>query len=1021
MTTPEPEPLAPLDRLFDEALTLPPEARIAFLEAACPDDTELLEEVRALVEADAAASHFFDGLFRSWVSPLRSSGVSLGTGSEPGPDLHLAPGSRVARYEIVDVLGAGGMGVVYRARDPVLERDVALKLLPPHALGDGAARAGLQAEARRVARLDHPHVGVIHEVGETDDAGVYLAMACHEGETLADRLRRGPLPLSPGELLRVGRGVASALEAAHRAGIVHRDVKPSNVLLTAEGGLRLVDFGIAAAVGEAVLPRGSRGYTSPEVLQGAPADHRTDLWSLGVLLHEMATGVRPPSPAEGLPSGAERPSSPAKRPSGPAERPSGPGPELPALDALEEAGTLPGGLVRAIRACLDPDPLQRPGSAAAVAALLEESPSGAAPREELALPWVASPPPPPSWTMVGLGALGVALLAAGLAFLPGWGGVDRGGGEVAGAAAGGSEGGAWAGEASAPVGANLWGEAHRVLVLPLEDRTGDPALAMVGKMAADWISEGIARAAIANVVDGGAALAAAREARDPVEAASIYHAGLVVTGAYYLEGDSLRLSARIVDGTSGTLLRGLDPVVAPREDPLAGIEPLRQVALTAVALHLDPLTTRHELLVIQQPPPWEAYLALVRGKDLFLDLRMAEAREAFSLAEALDPGFHLALFYGAIAAANLGDWPDLEARRERLAPHFGQMSRPTRLGLDFIDAILAGDHVASYRTHRRGVDDGILAPGTMGHAQLVQDAAALGRFEEAVSVAREADPMRGEVRRWLTYWSSLALALHALGDFEAELETARRARAALGPLRSESLSLELRALSALGDLDGVEAVVEEALQRHPNPAIFLRWAGDYLLIHGHEAEGIRRYREGVARARADRSRDPDPDRDWILAEGLLALAAALSPASGVQAPEPRTPGTPSPDTGSPNDTEVEALAREAVELFASLRTLNPGFIDPPTGLGRAAALLGDTAEARRWADHLAGVEPRGRFGNHHYRRARIAALLGDPVGMVEALEAAYRQGFRTQFVLRDDPLLHRHRDHPAMAALLHPR
>jgi tetratricopeptide (TPR) repeat protein/TolB-like protein len=946
------------DRLFDEALALPPGQRAAFLEGACADDPALRDELRALVDAHDAAEGFFAGLSRDWVSPLRSAGVGVGVGRSG----HLPPGSRVSRYEIVGVLGEGGMGVVYRARDPKLERDVALKLLPPEAVGNPSARAELLEEARRVARLDHPHVGVIHEVGETDDAGVYLAMACHEGETLADRLRRGPLPLPPAEVLRVGRGIASALEAAHAAGIVHRDVKPSNVLLTRGGGLRLVDFGIAAAVGETAAPRGSRGYASPEVLTGEPADLRTDLWSLGVLLHEMTTGVRPPPPPEGL----------------------------PALDAVEAEGApLPDGLFRAIRACLAPDPVDRPERAAAVAAMLEEPAGSPAAAPPVLAGAVASPggtrrdeaaSTPGSarriawgWAWGLAGVLGVALA---FALLP------RGGSSGA--------------EEAGGMRITPWGDAERVLVLPFEDRTGDPALASLGIMAADWITEGIARTGIANVVDPTSAMAAYRDTGDPVALAGLFQAGYVVTGGYHLEGDSVRLQARLVKGRDGTLLRALSPVTVPREVPLSGLEPLRQSALSAVALHLDPLTTRHELLVVEEPPVWEAFLAFVRGKEHFVEGRWAEAREAWVRAEALDPSFHLAIFYGAIAAGNLGDVDDLEARRDRLARVIPPGHRPAGLGLDFLNAILAGDHEASYRNHRRGVDEGILAPGTMGHAQLVQDAVALGRFQEAIEVARTADPTRGELRGWYPYWASLAMAHHALGEFEEELEAARRAREILGPLRIGPLYLELRALAALGRVDEIGPVVEEARRLSPTPAVILRGTGDYLVIHGHAEAGLGYYREAVARARGDRDRDPGTDGDFQLAEALLALAAALG-----------------------SEGREEAL--EARALHGGLRELNPHFIDPPFGLGRAAAILGDTAEARRWSEHLAGVDPRGRLGSHTWRRARIAALLGEPEEMVTLLEQAFREGIRIQFAAREDPLVMAYRDHPRVAALLRPR
>jgi tetratricopeptide (TPR) repeat protein len=960
-----PGPISRRDRLFDATLALPPEERAAYLEGACPDDPELRVEILALVNADEAAVLFFEELAREWVSPLRSTGVGDAVGASP----RLRSGSLVGRYEIVEILGEGGMGVVYRAWDPDLEREVALKVLPPHTVGNAAARAELMAEARRIARLDHPHIGVIHEVSETADAGVYLVMACHDGETLADRLRRGPLPLPSSEVLRIGRGVAAALEAAHGAGIIHRDVKPSNVLLTEGGGVRLVDFGIAAAVGEAVPPRGSRGYMGPEVVSEGRADPRTDLWSLGILLHEMVTGVRPPPPTEGL----------------------------PALDAVEAGGGVSAGVATAIRRCLNPDPLQRPARAAEVLALLERElgppTTGGSGREVHrgeSLPGAPSAPTAhpraPRRTRIGAltGGLAGALALALVSFL-----IPRGSSTQEGELG--------------PLGAPDWSEAQRVLVLPLEDRTGDPALAMVGSMAADWIAEGIAGASIANVVEGGAALTAFRDAQSPVEAARAYRAGLVVTGSYYLDRDSIRLATRLVDGASGTLVRALDPIAAPREDPLAGIEPLRQAILSALALHLDPLTTRHELLVTQRPPPWDAFVAYARGKDHFIEYRMAEAREEMSRAEAIDPEFYLAIFYGAIAAANLGDREDLLARRDRLAPFADRLNRPTRLGLDFLNSILMGDLEASYRIHRRGVDDGILAPGTMGHAELILAAATLGRFDEALEVARDVDPMRGEVRRWFNYWLAVAGAQEALGDFSGALETALRAREALGPLRAEPLSLEVRARAALGDFSGIDAVVAEALRAHPQPALFLMSVGDALVLSGHGREGMTWYREAVARARADRARDPNPDQDWILAETLLALAAGA-----------RSGGTAS-------EAEIEAAALEAQTLFRGLHELNPDFFNPPTGLGRVAAVLGDPAEARRWADHLAARDPEGRTGHLHFRRARIAALLGDVDAMMEALDLAFRSGYRSQLAVRSDPAMMHHRAHPAVAAFLRPR
>ena len=980
------------DRLFDEALALPPETREAFVEEACPGDPALRDELLSLLRAHDAADGFFEGLSRRWVAPLRSAGVSAtgGTGSMASPRRparpgtpegappstgspflfsggHLLPGTRLGRHEVLGVLGEGGMGVVYRALDPKLDREVALKLLPRDLVADPEARAALLAEARAVARLDHPHVGVIHEVGETDDAGVFLAMALHQGETLAERLRRGPLPLPVADVLRIGQALASALEAAHQAGIVHRDVKPSNVLLTDGGGVRLVDFGIATALGSLPSPRGSRGYASPETTAGDPVDARTDLWSLGVLLHELVTGVRPPPPGEGLPA-------------------------LEALEGDETRGPVHHGLIRAIRLCLAPEPGGRPERAGQILEMLgtTEEPGSRGARRRLR---------PAVMAFAGVGTLAVALagvlaLAPGLARGPmGEDGVRAGeDGLRAGGPGVGTPGGAPEG------GSPPWRSAHRVLVLPFEDRSGDPEFASVGIMAADWITEGISRAGVANVVDPASTLAAHRETGDPVALAGLFQAGLVVAGGYHLDGDSLRFQLRLVDGTDGTMIRTLTPVAASRRTPLDGLEPLRQTALGAVALHLDPRTTRHELLVTETPPSWEAFLAFVRAKEHFVENRWAQAREEIVLAETLDPTFYMAVFYGGIAAANLGDFEDLRARRERLGRLIPASHRTAQFGLDFLDAILTGDHEASYRIHRRAVDEGILAPSTMGHAQLVLDAVTLGRFREAITVAQASDPTRGELRGWYTYWGSLAMAHHALGEYEEELDAARRARETLGPLRSQPLFLEARALAALGELEALDAVVQEGLRVHAWPSSFLRWTGDYLEIHGHPEEAERRYGAAVARARSDLARDPSPDRTFHLALALLSEAAFAR------------------NAGRPPDSAVEAR-----ELFQDLHDESPALLDPVMGLGATAALLDNPVEARRRQAELLASPPDGRFGGHVYRAARISALLGETDDMAELLERAYRLGYRLQYAVREDPFILAHREHPWVAALLRPR
>jgi eukaryotic-like serine/threonine-protein kinase len=211
----------------------------------------------------------------------------------------------LGHYRVLAKLGEGGMGVVYRAHDERLDRDVALKVLPAHTLSDATARARLLREARLASKLNHPHVCTIHDVGEAEGQ-VFIAMEFVEGQPLSARLAAGALPTE--EVLRYGLQVADALAHAHERGVVHRDLKCANVVITPEGRAKVLDFGLARRMDEYELDGvtrsqvsltapgmmvGTLAYMAPEQLRGQPADARSDVWALGVMLHEMAAGERP--------------------------------------------------------------------------------------------------------------------------------------------------------------------------------------------------------------------------------------------------------------------------------------------------------------------------------------------------------------------------------------------------------------------------------------------------------------------------------------------------------------------------------------------------------------------------------------------------------------------------------------------------------------------------------------------------------------------------------------------------------
>src|SRR5688572_3873445 len=229
----------------------------------------------------------------------------------------MTAGSRLGPYEILASLGAGGMGEVYRGRDTRLERQVAIKILAPHLSADHDFKARFEREARVISALNHPNICTVHDLGESDGHG-YLVMELCEGETLADRLARGPMPVD--QLLQYATQIADALDRAHRTGIIHRDLKPANIMLT-KSGAKLLDFGLAkpslvlggapsvslrpgepSVFDQATHQRpltaegsivGTFQYMAPEQFEGAEADARSDIFSFGCVLYEMATGRRP--------------------------------------------------------------------------------------------------------------------------------------------------------------------------------------------------------------------------------------------------------------------------------------------------------------------------------------------------------------------------------------------------------------------------------------------------------------------------------------------------------------------------------------------------------------------------------------------------------------------------------------------------------------------------------------------------------------------------------------------------------
>ncbi len=335
-----------VEDLFEAAQRQPPDQRAEFLRQACPSDPKICAEVESLLNAAEVGHPLLDG------SPLSSF-------AEHVPALN--PGDKLGTFEIVALIGRGGMGEVYRARDLRLKREVAIKTLPPGFPGDRDRVARFEREARAASALNHPNIVSVYDIGQ-DGSVSFIVSELVDGETLSRLIERGPLSMK--KLTEVGTQICDGLAAAHAAGVVHRDLKPGNIMVTRDGRVKILDFGLARQdrahsadsttleVSHPGMIMGTPGYMSPEQVRGEPTDARSDIFSLGVILYEMAAG----KPAFKGTSSVEVMNSILKH------------------DASELPAASPPTLDRIVRRCLEKQPARRFQSAADLSFALQHLP-----------------------------------------------------------------------------------------------------------------------------------------------------------------------------------------------------------------------------------------------------------------------------------------------------------------------------------------------------------------------------------------------------------------------------------------------------------------------------------------------------------------------------------------------------------------------------------------------------------------------------------------------------------------------
>jgi tetratricopeptide (TPR) repeat protein len=595
-----------IEQLFGAMFEMPPEERERALDAV--DDTDLRAEVATLLSTHQELT-FGDGKFLEELDSSRATMLLEGAHREEEP-------SSVGRYRIVRRLARGGMGIVYLAHDPRLDRPVALKLLPPYLDADPAAVRRLGDEARAASALDHTHIETVYEIGDTEDGRVFIAMAYYDGETLRERIRRGPLSLP--DAVDLGAQLAEGLSAAHRNGIIHRDIKPENLLITRDGVLKIVDFGVAKILREGLpsagLPLGTAAYMSPEQTRGEALDHRTDLWSTGVVLYEMLAGVRPFGGEGEALIHAIRNDSPR-----------------PLSDVRDD---LPAGLVTLVEKCLEKDREHRFESADALAMDLRAHPR---PRRRYAR--IA--------TIVAI----PAVVLAGL--------LIRSGREVSLPAAA---------EAAAP----------GIAVLPFEVRGEDLGMWREGMV--DLLSISLDGTADLRAIDSRTVLAGWREAvgeggapdlAKSLEIARGTGARYAVMGSVVSTGSGMRLGANIYGLQNGSSLASLQVEGSP--DSLFALVDRLSIDVLAAIWQGRELTRENVDLTRITTTSLPALKAYLEGESLLRRGDFAGSVAAYERAIAADSTFAFALYHLGMAYGWVGDAANQNRSYRRALRHAGRL------------------------------------------------------------------------------------------------------------------------------------------------------------------------------------------------------------------------------------------------------------------------------------------------------------------------------------------------------------
>lgn len=806
------------------------------------------------------------------------------------------------RYRVVREVGRGGMARVYEAIELITQRSVALKILRPE-LAALVTRKRFLREVDIVSRLSHPNVLPILSSGEAENS-LFFTMPLLTGGTLRDRLTaQGQLAIP--DVLIIAQAIGESLDYAAGEGIVHRDVKPENILFEADGRPVLADFGIARAVDQAAGEQltysqfaiGTAAYMSPEQhVAQSRIDARADQYAFATVLYEMLAGTVPytgPTPQAIF----------ARKTVDP----------IPSLRAVRRE--VPEAMELAIARALAVTPADRfPTLAALNTALVARSPVAGRVR----------------YAWLGVGAFAIAALV--MLFLR-----------------------------NKPPGPSM-NDQRRVAVLPFENVSGDSTLDVVGLLAADWISEGLSRTGVVQVVPTPTVLEMRATVSQPASTQTnaaanrigkLLRADVLVTGTLYVRADSIRVQSQVFNLKPDSLLGAPLPLAVDRRDPMAAIEQLRTRVMGLMAIVVDPQIVA-TAGTSTNPPTFEAYRAFSRGLEEYVKNDFRSAISQFQAAIETDSTFLIPLLFASISRSNLGQYASADSLARRMSLGSNTLSPYHRAWLEYRLRLLAGDRATALTTVRSLA---ALNPGSKATYNYAVEAYENGYVEEARIALRKLDIDNGPMAQWIPWWDVMGSCNHLAKDYAAEAVIGAEARRRF-PRRLFAFLPSVRALAAQGNFTELQKLLATAAELPRD--VYGTSFGSILLEAAKETSA--HHGPALAKEFFERARIWYSAEEANNAEALAYVYYEL------------------------NDLES---ARRTLERYASAQSAPPRAIGL---LGVISVARGDSVTAKRLCNRLAADHRPYGFGEARRAEARIRAALGEPAAAIILLRRAFREG-----------------------------